>query len=220
MSPPSSAETGILSEASKHVDFSLAQTKLAHGAGGVNELVCDSKDSGSSESAFLEDHVLGMGENLEIPCDLEDHSEPVVWFKDGAGLVPGNRTRLGQRLLLIINVSYEDSGVYSCRLAQSNTLLSNYTVRVTDSLSSGDDEDYDEDREDKEGSRPARRITVLPLLWHMEGDRGSLLVYPGRRAESRTPGHATLLLAAIPPALFALGPCRPSGAAGLQRAPV
>ncbi|XP_033992132.1 fibroblast growth factor receptor 3 isoform X6 [Trematomus bernacchii] len=105
-------------------------------------------DSGSSESAFLEDHVLGMGENLEIPCDLEDHSEPVVWFKDGAGLVPGNRTRLGQRLLRIINVSYEDSGVYSCRLAQSNTLLSNYTVRVTDSLSSGDDEDYDEDPED------------------------------------------------------------------------
>lgn len=88
-------------------------------------------DSVSSETAFLEDYVLGMGDTLEMSCDLEDHSEPVVWFKDGAGLVPGNRTRLGQRMLRIINVSYEDSGVYSCRLAHSNTLLSNYTIRVT-----------------------------------------------------------------------------------------
>lgn len=41
ISPPSSAEAGILSEASKHVDFSLALTKLAHGTPGVNELVFD-----------------------------------------------------------------------------------------------------------------------------------------------------------------------------------
>ncbi|KAM6960731.1 fibroblast growth factor receptor 3 isoform 2-T2 [Aplochiton taeniatus] len=45
----------------------------------------------------------------------------------------------------VVNVSYEDSGVYSCRLAHGNALLSNYTIKVTDSLSSGDDEDYDED---------------------------------------------------------------------------
>ncbi|KAK9533137.1 hypothetical protein VZT92_008290 [Zoarces viviparus] len=116
-------------------------------------------DSVSSETAFLEDYVLGMGDTLEMSCDLEDHSGPIVWFKDGAGLVPSNRTRLGQRILRIINVSYEDSGVYSCRLAHSNALLSNYTIRVTDSLSSGDDEDYDEDPEDAEApywTRPDR----------------------------------------------------------------
>ncbi|XP_062413380.1 fibroblast growth factor receptor 3 [Pungitius pungitius] len=116
-------------------------------------------DSASSETAFLEDDVLGIGDTLEMSCDLEDHSEPVVWFKDGAGLLPSNRTRLGQRVLRIANVSYEDSGVYSCRLARSNALLSNYTVRVTDSLSSGDDEDYDEDPEDAEApywTRPDR----------------------------------------------------------------
>ncbi|XP_053700255.1 fibroblast growth factor receptor 3 isoform X3 [Synchiropus splendidus] len=105
-------------------------------------------ESVSSEAAFLEDYVLGMGDTFDMACDLDDPSEPIVWYKDGAGLVQTNRTRLGQRLLRIINVSYEDSGVYSCRLAQSNTLLSNYTMRVTDSLSSGDDEDYDEDAED------------------------------------------------------------------------
>ncbi|KAM6913123.1 fibroblast growth factor receptor 3 isoform 2-T2 [Xenentodon cancila] len=105
-------------------------------------------DSVSSETAFLEDFVLGMGDTLELSCDPEDPSEPVVWFKDGAGLVPSNRTRLSQRMLRIINVSYEDSAVYSCRLAGSNMLVSNYTIRVTDSLSSGDDEDYDDYPED------------------------------------------------------------------------
>ncbi|XP_039459184.1 fibroblast growth factor receptor 3 isoform X5 [Oreochromis aureus] len=107
-------------------------------------------DPVSSETAFLEDYVLGIGDTLEMSCDpeeQEDHSEPIVWFKDGAELVPCNRIRLGQRMLRIINVSYDDSGVYSCRLARSNALLSNYTIRVTDSLSSGDDEDYDEDPE-------------------------------------------------------------------------
>lgn len=91
----------------------------------------------SSETAFLEDYVLGTGDTLEMPCDLKDHAEPVVWFKDGAALVSSNRTRVGQRMLRIINVSYEDSGVYSCRLAHSNTLLSNRTVRVTGESNEG-----------------------------------------------------------------------------------
>lgn len=96
----------------------------------MKPLVCLS-DSVSSETAFLEDYVLGMGDTLEMTCDMEDHAEPIVWFKDGAVLASSNRTRVGQRILRIINVSYEDSGVYSCRLARSNVLLSNYTIRVT-----------------------------------------------------------------------------------------
>ncbi|XP_015233969.1 PREDICTED: fibroblast growth factor receptor 3-like isoform X3 [Cyprinodon variegatus] len=102
-------------------------------------------DSVSSEAAFLENFVLGTGETLEMSCNPEDPSKPVVWFKDAVGLVSGNRTRVIQRTLRIINVSYEDSGVYTCRLAHTNALLNNYTIKVTDSLSSGDDEDYDED---------------------------------------------------------------------------
>ncbi|KAF0043819.1 hypothetical protein F2P81_002977 [Scophthalmus maximus] len=88
-------------------------------------------DSVSGETAFLEDYVLGVGDTLEMSCELDDPSQPVAWFKDGRGLAPGNRTRLGQRMLRVINVSYEDSGVYSCRLAHGNALLSNYTIRVT-----------------------------------------------------------------------------------------
>lgn len=88
-------------------------------------------DSVSSEAAYLEDHVLGVGDILDLSCELEDASEPGVWFKDGARLVLSNRTQLRQNMLRIINVSYEDSGVYSCRLADSNLLLSNYTIKVT-----------------------------------------------------------------------------------------
>ncbi|XP_037550469.1 fibroblast growth factor receptor 3 [Nematolebias whitei] len=110
----------------------------------------------SSEAAFQEDYVLGMGDSLDIPCDLDGPPHPVVWFKDGAGVVQSNRTLIGQRVLRIVNVSYEDSGVYTCWLARTKLLLSNFTVRVTDSLSSGDDEDYDENAEAPYWTRPDR----------------------------------------------------------------
>ncbi|XP_026158502.1 fibroblast growth factor receptor 3 isoform X2 [Mastacembelus armatus] len=125
-------------------------------------------DSVSSESAFLEDFVLGVGDTLEMSCEVEDPSQSVVWFKDGARLVLNNRTRLVQRILRIINVSYEDSAVYTCRLALTNMMVSNYTIKVTDSLSSGDDEDYDEDPEDAEApywTRPDRmdkKLLAIP----------------------------------------------------------
>ncbi|XP_030628906.1 fibroblast growth factor receptor 3 isoform X2 [Chanos chanos] len=105
-------------------------------------------DSVSSEAVFLEDSVVGVGDTLVLPCNPQDFLLPIVWQKDGNSVLPSNRTRVGQRVLRIINVSYEDSGTYSCRHAHSNVVLSNYTVRVTDSLSSGDDEDYDEDPDD------------------------------------------------------------------------
>ncbi|XP_057716188.1 fibroblast growth factor receptor 3 isoform X9 [Corythoichthys intestinalis] len=89
--------------------------------------VAEPTDAASSEPAFLEDFVLGVGDTLEMSCDPEeDSARPAVWYKDGAVLVPGERTRPSQRTLRIVNVSYEDS----------------------DSLTSGDDEDYDEDPED------------------------------------------------------------------------
>ncbi|KAK3553615.1 hypothetical protein QTP70_006053 [Hemibagrus guttatus] len=118
--------------------------------------------SGETEmepGVFLEDYVLAVGESLDIPCNAPNFLMSVTWQKDGDVVLPGNRTRLSHKVLHINNVSYDDSGVYTCRYEQGNTLLGNYTVRVTDSLSSGDDEDYDEEPDDAEApywTRPDR----------------------------------------------------------------
>ncbi|GAA6110550.1 fibroblast growth factor receptor 3 isoform X6 [Tachysurus ichikawai] len=107
---------------------------------------------------FLEDYVVAVGDSLDLPCNAPNFMS-VTWQKDGEVVLPGNRTRLNHKELHINNVSYDDSGVYSCRYEQGNTLLANYTIRVTDSLSSGDDEDYDEEPDDAEApywTRPDR----------------------------------------------------------------
>lgn len=80
---------------------------------------------------FLEDYVLAVGESLDLPCNAPDFLMSVMWQKDGDVVLPGNRTRLSHKVLHINNVSYDDSGVYTCRYEQGNTLLGNYTVRVT-----------------------------------------------------------------------------------------
>lgn len=105
----------------------------------------------SEVEVFLEDYVAGVGDTVVLSCTPQDFLLPIVWQKDGDAVSSSNRTRVGQKALRIINVSYEDSGVYSCRHAHKSMLLSNYTVKVIDSLSSGDDEDYDED-EDEAGN--------------------------------------------------------------------
>lgn len=101
-----------------------------------------------SETAFLEELVFGSGDTIELSCNTQSSSVSVFWFKDGIGIAPSNRTHIGQKLLKIINVSYDDSGLYSCKPRHSNEVLGNFTVRVTDSPSSGDDEDDDDESED------------------------------------------------------------------------
>ncbi|XP_077093552.1 fibroblast growth factor receptor 3 isoform X10 [Siphateles boraxobius] len=122
----------------------------------------------SEVEVFLDDYVAGVGDTVDLSCTPHDFLLPIVWQKDGTTVSPSNRTRMGQKVLHIVNVSYEDSGVYSCKHAHSSMLLSNYTVRVTDSLSSGDDEDYDEDEDDAEApywtrsDRMEKKLLAVP----------------------------------------------------------
>ncbi|NP_001084170.1 fibroblast growth factor receptor 3 [Xenopus laevis] len=100
-----------------------------------------------------------IGETIELSCAAEDASTTTKWCKDGIGIVPNNRTSTRQGLLKIINVSSDDSGIYSCRLWHSTEILRNFTIRVTDLPSSGDDEDDDDDDDDETEDREPPRWT-------------------------------------------------------------
>ncbi|KAJ6661711.1 hypothetical protein lerEdw1_013233, partial [Lerista edwardsae] len=83
------------------------------------------------ETAFFEELVFGSGDTIELPCNIPGSSMSVFWYKDGIGISPTNRTHIGPKMLKIINVSYEDSGLYSCKPRHSVEMLRNFTVRVT-----------------------------------------------------------------------------------------
>lgn len=74
--------------------------------------------------------MVGIGDTFELLCSTPASSVSPFWYKDGLGLSPTNRTHIGQKLLKIINVSYSDSGLYSCRPRHSVEILRNFTVRV------------------------------------------------------------------------------------------
>ncbi|KAM8939959.1 fibroblast growth factor receptor 3 isoform 6-T6 [Pelodytes ibericus] len=95
------------------------------------------------------------------------------WLKDGIVIFPNNRTRTRQNLLKIINVSYHDSGIYSCRLWPSTEIFRNFTIRVADLPSSGDDEDDEEEEAEDRGmqtqppywtqpEKMEKRLTAVP----------------------------------------------------------
>ncbi|XP_015675922.1 fibroblast growth factor receptor 3, partial [Protobothrops mucrosquamatus] len=83
-----------------------------------------------SETGFLEELVAGSGDTVELQCNTPDSPVSLLWYKDGIGISPTNRTHIGQKLLRIINVSYNDSGLYSCKKRHSVETLKNFTVRV------------------------------------------------------------------------------------------
>ncbi|XP_048361806.1 fibroblast growth factor receptor 3-like [Sphaerodactylus townsendi] len=110
-----------------------------------------------TEPDFLEELVFGNGDTIELPCNVPGSSVSVSWYKDGIVISPTNRTHVGQKLLRIINVSYDDAGLYSCKMRHSLEMLRNFTVRVTDPPSSGDDEDDDDESEDRAAPSWTRR---------------------------------------------------------------
>ena len=84
-----------------------------------------------NESAFLGELVFGSADTTELSCDSHGSSVPVFWFKDGIGIAPPSRARTGQKLLKIISVSCDGSGLHSCKARHSDQVLGNFTARGT-----------------------------------------------------------------------------------------
>ncbi|XP_073430537.1 fibroblast growth factor receptor 3 isoform X4 [Dendrobates tinctorius] len=104
----------------------------------------------TGELGALDDLMFGVGETIELSCSVESPSMSILWSKDGIAIKESNRTHTRQNLLKITNVSYDDSGIYSCTLLRSTEFLRNFTIRVADMPSSGDDEDDDDEAEERE----------------------------------------------------------------------
>ncbi|XP_075050266.1 fibroblast growth factor receptor 3 isoform X4 [Mixophyes fleayi] len=109
-----------------------------------------SSDFLTVEPSSLDELMFGIGETMELSCSVDSPPMPMLWLKDGVAVRANNRTYTRQNLLRIINVSYDDSGIYSCTLWHSTEVLRNFTIKVADMPSSGDDEDDDEEVEERE----------------------------------------------------------------------
>uniref|UniRef100_A0A8C4YPA9 Ig-like domain-containing protein n=1 Tax=Gopherus evgoodei TaxID=1825980 RepID=A0A8C4YPA9_9SAUR len=86
------------------------------------------------------------GDPLKLRCQLKD---AIIWTKDGVQLGPNNRTVISGEYLQIKDAAPRDSGLYACtavRTTESDTLY--FIVNITDTLSSGDDEDDNDGSED------------------------------------------------------------------------
>ncbi|KAI1898242.1 hypothetical protein AGOR_G00070320 [Albula goreensis] len=125
---------------------------LAMGAAAIPGAAEDSRGPEAPEvqpDSSSEQLVLLLGDILMLACD-SNRSEPVLWYRGGAWIRPGGRIRIRPRsgLLKISEVSYEDSGVYTCALRGTRDPLRAFTITVTDSLGSGDDDEDEDDDED------------------------------------------------------------------------
>ncbi|XP_063780889.1 fibroblast growth factor receptor 3 isoform X3 [Pseudophryne corroboree] len=107
-------------------------------------------DYHTGEPTPLDELMFGIGDTIELSCSVDSPPMQMLWLKDGIAVRANNRTHTRQNLLKITNVSYDDSGIYSCTLWHSTEILRNFTIRVADMPSSGDDEDDDDEVEEKE----------------------------------------------------------------------
>uniref|UniRef100_A0A8D2LI89 Fibroblast growth factor receptor n=1 Tax=Varanus komodoensis TaxID=61221 RepID=A0A8D2LI89_VARKO len=110
--------------------------------------------AGGMQPPLLRQLVVGSGDTLELLCSPPGSAGSVIWYKDGGGISPTNRTQIGPKVLRIANVSHNDSGQYSCGPGHSAEVLGSFSVRVTESPSSGDDEEDDDDDDSENGVAP------------------------------------------------------------------
>ncbi|XP_072803370.1 fibroblast growth factor receptor 3 isoform X2 [Vicugna pacos] len=125
-------------------------TSAASGSPGMEQHVVRRAAEVPGPEPSQRELVFGSGDTVELSCHLPavGPTEPTIWVKDGAGLVPSDRILVGPQRLQVLNASHEDAGAYSCRRPLSQHVLCRFSVRVTDAPSSGDDEDGEDEAED------------------------------------------------------------------------
>ncbi|XP_046720181.1 fibroblast growth factor receptor 2 isoform X3 [Silurus meridionalis] len=91
------------------------------------------------------------GDIVKLNCPLPE-AAAIVWTKDGTSLIPDNRTLIEREQLHIRHAAPTDSGLYACQAMGTKAIDPIcFIVNVTDTISSGDDQD-DAERSDDVGA--------------------------------------------------------------------
>ncbi|XP_019941395.2 fibroblast growth factor receptor 4 [Paralichthys olivaceus] len=86
--------------------------------------------------------LLEPGNVLKLHCDMSSRPGMAVnWYKEGVRVLSTPRIQIRGIIMEITDVTYEDSGVYVCVLRGTKEPVRNFTITVTDSLGSGDDDE-------------------------------------------------------------------------------
>ncbi|KAJ8247128.1 hypothetical protein GJAV_G00259070 [Gymnothorax javanicus] len=118
--------------------------------------------------------VMVPGDVLTLNCDV-NLTEPIRWYLRGAWVRPGGRVHVQSTVLKISDLSYEDSGRYTCVTQDARAPQRSFVVTVADSFGSGynenddDDDDDDVDDADEIGG---------DLVTHMEEGQAHLIKGP------------------------------------------
>uniref|UniRef100_A0A8C9SSU0 Fibroblast growth factor receptor n=1 Tax=Scleropages formosus TaxID=113540 RepID=A0A8C9SSU0_SCLFO len=84
--------------------------------------------------------LLEPGDLMKLSCDT-NRPGGIQWFKGVTRVLPSARIHMRPGVMEITDVTYEDSGLYTCMLSGTMEMLRNFTIVVTDSLASGDDDE-------------------------------------------------------------------------------
>lgn len=77
-----------------------------------------------------EEHLLlDPGSLLKLYCNV-NRSLLITWYKEAKQLFPSGRVHMQQNMLEIAEVTYEDSGLYSCHARSSGDIIRNFTISV------------------------------------------------------------------------------------------
>ncbi|XP_060781377.1 fibroblast growth factor receptor 2 isoform X3 [Neoarius graeffei] len=105
----------------------------------------------NSESSKATVCSVHPGDIVKLNCPLPE-AVAIVWTKDGTSLIPDNRTLIEREQLHIRRAAPTDSGLYACQATGAKaTDVVCFIVNVTDTISSGDDQD-DAERSDDVGA--------------------------------------------------------------------
>ncbi|XP_068600440.1 fibroblast growth factor receptor 4 [Brachionichthys hirsutus] len=97
--------------------------------------------------------LIEPGNTLKLRCDPSSRPGMAVsWYKDGSRVLATPRIQIRGVTVEITDVTYEDSGLYTCGLRGNKEPVRNFIITVADSLGSGDDDEDDDEDNDLEDS--------------------------------------------------------------------